>query len=387
MPVYLVHGFRWPREGFTGIRVHSVLNNLDDISAEYIQNGNSRRDLLRSFRESYPEILKELDHSDPETDTYVQPGMLGASRGAGGRRLEFIEQYNPEDVEGPYAVSQPYAYVGDKVVVIAASPTMGMNGQPQGQSQKPDSQPTPQAQRKPPGRHTDPTALSVNVEEVIADGPGLTNKAWEALADLRDKIAEGEKIGWWVVYNGDPERFAEDDDYDDEYEDDDEGMEDVEEEDEQGVGRAETSPTSSGTITSVGGASRGHRPTGSENAPIPTSSMGIGTYPTSTPPVASIPASKQHIASQQQPQPQRQGSSPSLTALPVRPFSTNPIKPRVNFLPTTNTDTATDPDPTLPLPARHRPFRTQGQTERPRQGTRRRRRAGETQRRRINRRG
>lgn len=40
----------------------------------------------------------------------------------------------------------------------------------------------------------------------MSNGPVVTPEAWEALAQLRDKIAEGEKIGWWVVYNGDPER-------------------------------------------------------------------------------------------------------------------------------------------------------------------------------------
>jgi hypothetical protein len=348
MPVYLVHGFRWPREGFSGIRVHAVINNLDDVSAEYIQNGNSRRALLRSFRRAYPEIMEELDHSDLDNEVYTQPGVVG---GKGGRRLEFIEQYNPDDVDGPYAVSQPYAYVGDKVVLIAASPGMGMNGP--GATQQPDS--PDRSQKKNPRSVTLPmskpapfnspadiTALSVNVEEVIADGPGLTNKAWEALADLRDKIAEGEKIGWWVVYNGDPERSFDDmdedddedeDDYDDD-EADDEEMEDVQDvEDQQrqaqtptgGERRAVASPVSPATVTSVGSSARGHRPTGSENAPIPTSSMGA--YPISTPLGSSSVAQVQHIASQQrnyaqqqpQPQRQRQVSSPGLTALPVRP--------------------------------------------------------------------
>ncbi|EXJ57343.1 hypothetical protein A1O7_07690 [Cladophialophora yegresii CBS 114405] len=365
MPVYLVHGFRWPREGFTGIRVHAVINNLDDVSVEYIQNANSRRDLLRSFRTAYPEIMKELDHSDPDSEVYMQPGMAGTK---GGRRLEFIEQYNPEDVDGPYAVSQPYAYVGDKVVVIAAASPAGMrdgmNGGP-GTAQQPDSPGLPRG--RTPGRSVtqpmsksapfnspaDITALSVNVEEVLADGPGLTNKAWEALADLRDKIAEGEKIGWWVVYNGDPERFVEEVDDEDEDEDGDECEYeyDYESEDEEvevedvrgfkqqqqqpqnpdrgGPRRAVATPVSPATVRSAesSAAARGHRPTGSENAPIPTSFTGMGTYPISTPAVQV----HQHIASpqrnharqqqpqQQQPQRQRQLSSPGLTALPVRP--------------------------------------------------------------------
>jgi len=64
--------------------------------------------------------------------------------------------------------------------------------------------------------------LGVNVEEVVAEGPGFTHQAWEALAELRDTLAEKEKIGWWVVYNGDPERRtdgSEEDDEDGEEED------------------------------------------------------------------------------------------------------------------------------------------------------------------------
>jgi hypothetical protein len=61
----------------------------------------------------------------------------------------------------------------------------------------------------------------MNITELIAQGPGSTPKAWEALADLRDKIAQGEKIDWWVIYNGDPERpFDDDSGYDDEEDND-----------------------------------------------------------------------------------------------------------------------------------------------------------------------
>ncbi|KIW12553.1 hypothetical protein PV08_09830 [Exophiala spinifera] len=254
MPVYLVHGFRWPREGFSGIRVHAIVHNLDDVSTEYIQNEHSRANILDSFHRLYPDIMKELEGP--------------------GRSLEFVEQYNPDDVDGPYAASQPYAYVGDKVVTIAGRPGSG-NNPPQTSSIPNPTSPT-QPSVAAPGQNTDTSAtaavlggekesgvthsttttaatatssplksrantqpsggkragpeetdLSLNVEDVIATGPGLTNKAWEALADLRDKIAPNEKIGWWVVYNGDPERAF--DDYDD-----DDGDEDYDEDDEYG---------------------------------------------------------------------------------------------------------------------------------------------------------
>ncbi|KIX99944.1 uncharacterized protein Z520_04582 [Fonsecaea multimorphosa CBS 102226] len=330
MPVYLVHGFRWPREGFTGIRVHAVLHNLDDCSAEYIQNANSREELLRSFRKIYPDIMRELDHTDTNP--------------ASTRRLEFIEQYNPDDLESPYAVSQPYAFVGDKVVMIAAGPGMGLTGPGVAQVKAYQHHVLTEAEKKqrattlPMSKSApfnspayDTAALSVNLDEVVADGPGLTNKAWEALADLRDKIAEGEKIGWWVVYNGDPERSfddVEEDDDDDEQED--EEMEDVGEEDEDAgtpvaclPSAPPLPPTAASASTSAPSPAstrgQGHRPTPSDSLPIPTSTMTTSDYPKSPPPVAPMLAQAQHIASQmQQPHQHQEGGSPGLTALPVR---------------------------------------------------------------------
>jgi hypothetical protein len=78
--------------------------------------------------------------------------------------LRFIEQYDPEDIT---LKGQPYAYVCDQVHEVQ---------------------------------------LSVDIDEVR--GKGVANDAWSALADLRDKIAPGEKVGWFVVVNGDVERWA-----------------------------------------------------------------------------------------------------------------------------------------------------------------------------------
>ncbi|EXJ87836.1 hypothetical protein A1O1_04763 [Capronia coronata CBS 617.96] len=341
MPVYLVHGFRWPREGFSGIRVHAVVHNLDDCSVEYIQNENSRAEILASFRRAWPEIMDALD--GPAFGT----GGGGGGPARSNSKLEFIEQYNPDDLEGPNAVSQPYAYVADKVVMIAANPgaasttttassdTITPTRVPQGvpasragggaqstppktPSKKPllsprtPTVPAASADTTTAGKSVagpfnssiahDITALSINVDEVVAEGPGTSAKAWEAFADLRDKIAEGEKIGWWVVYNGDPDRSynedvdedAEGDEYDAEMEvDGDEGMnyagyrnENIQlqarqQQQQQPVARPRTAPGDN--------KAPGHR------QPVP----------------SSIP----HIATQQQQQQQQRG----LTALPVRP--------------------------------------------------------------------
>lgn len=76
-----------------------------------------------------------------------------------------MEQYDPADV-GPSALSQPFAFVADKVEVCR---------------------------------------LSVDVGEVI--GQGVAAEGWGALVELRDQLAPGEKVGWWVVCNGDEQRL------------------------------------------------------------------------------------------------------------------------------------------------------------------------------------
>lgn len=212
MPVYLLHGFRWPRDGNAGIRIRVIIHNLDEVSANYIQNEHSAMDLLYSFRKEFPDIMKALD-------------------GPGGKSLNFIEQYDPDYVLGEDAVCQPYAYVADRVVVIAggadAIAAAGTGAQVAQASKSPGAirgLGTANEKTVGPASRAKEAALSVNVEEVMTNGPGLTPQAWEAFADLRDRIAEGEKIGWWVVYNGDPARAY--DNSEEEYSE----MEDVEEE-------------------------------------------------------------------------------------------------------------------------------------------------------------
>ncbi|KAI9367177.1 hypothetical protein BJX61DRAFT_343552 [Aspergillus egyptiacus] len=166
MPVYMLYGFRWPRAGFTGIRVYIVLHNLEDATAEYIQRPITNQLLLESFSKTEPQIVANL----PE--------------------LRFIEQYDPED-ESDEAVSKPYAYVGAKVISIPeeGSPNSG-------------------------------TSWNADIfQEKPLDAAGE-----KALIEFRDKYAAGERIGWWIVYNGDPERYfppdededlMEDENYDD----------------------------------------------------------------------------------------------------------------------------------------------------------------------------
>ncbi|KAJ5819535.1 AP complex mu/sigma subunit [Penicillium riverlandense] len=166
MPVYMLHGFRWPRAGFTGIRVYIVLHNLEEAAAEYLQQPLTTELLLKSFERTQADLMPRL----PE--------------------LRFIEYYDPAD-ESSNTVSQDYAYVGARVLTI------------------PDGGEIPAGMG--PGE---------NIEDAVEQGSGLTQDQMAALEELRDRIAPGEKIGWHLVYNGDPERwYPPSEDEEDEFDD------------------------------------------------------------------------------------------------------------------------------------------------------------------------
>jgi hypothetical protein len=150
MPTWIVHGFRWPR---AQIRIHVILQNLDDAAPEWLMAPATVTCMTENFKKQWPDEMKQL------------PG------------LRFIEQYDPEDLT---VKDQPYAYVCDQVHEIK---------------------------------------LGVDFDELR--GGGLAEDQWAAIAELRDKVAPGEKLGWFVVVNGDVERWApspDDDDQDTETE-------------------------------------------------------------------------------------------------------------------------------------------------------------------------
>ena len=248
MPVYFAHGFRWPRAGFTGIRVHTIFHNLEEASAEYIQNRGSQAAILASFRKAWPDVMRELvDDGDGDGGGSSAGGSHDRSSSGGGpnggsraKGLTLLEEYDPEDDSSENVVSRPWAFVCDCVRVLPTGKVkedvveLGVGkGKEVGVEGKRRAAAAAAAGL---GSVVKGPALSMNVTELIAQGPGSTPKAWEALADLRDKIAEGEKIDWWVIYNGDPERGYDDDSEFDEDEDEDEEDEDEDEtEDEYAV--------------------------------------------------------------------------------------------------------------------------------------------------------
>ncbi|THW56104.1 hypothetical protein D6D20_08976 [Aureobasidium pullulans] len=85
MPTYLIHGFRWPRPL---VRIHIILQNLDDAAAEWLIAPATTETLLDNFSELWPQTMANLPN------------------------LRFVEQYDPTD-ESPTACLQPYAYIAD----------------------------------------------------------------------------------------------------------------------------------------------------------------------------------------------------------------------------------------------------------------------------------
>lgn len=76
--------------------------------------------------------------------------------------LRFIEQYDPSNLADK---SQPYAYVADTVQEIK---------------------------------------LGVDIDDVR--GKGVPPEQWSAMLNLRDKLCEGQKVGWFAVACGDEQR-------------------------------------------------------------------------------------------------------------------------------------------------------------------------------------
>lgn len=87
MPTFLLHGFRWPRPL---IRIHIILQNLDDAAAEWLMAPRTTATMLKNFHQIYPESMQYLPN------------------------LRFIEQYDPADLSAS-AASQPFAYIADVV--------------------------------------------------------------------------------------------------------------------------------------------------------------------------------------------------------------------------------------------------------------------------------
>ncbi|KAI9674176.1 MAG: hypothetical protein M1817_001994 [Caeruleum heppii] len=154
MPIYLLHGFRWPRQA---IRIHIILQNLDDAAADWTM-GRSGTVLLTSLHSQHPDLQPTIPN------------------------LRLIEQFDPEREESRV---QPYAYVARRVVDVQARLWVDLE----------DLIAT--------GREDDEKEDGKKEKEEEEDREGQM-KVFEK---LRDALQPEAKIGWYVVYCGDEERI------------------------------------------------------------------------------------------------------------------------------------------------------------------------------------
>ena len=191
MPVYLAHGFRWRREGISGIKAWVILNNLEDAATEYLQTEQSANAILESFREHFSPQMEALEKKN-ET-------------------LYFLEPYDPTDETSDTSVSQPYCFVADRVVTMAAP----YPAYPNVKEERPVSSSSRESKCSAAYRSG---ALSLNLEDTMSK-VNIAPEQWNAMAELRDKLAEGESLGWFLIYNGDVHRSFDEEEYEEGSED------------------------------------------------------------------------------------------------------------------------------------------------------------------------
>ena len=86
--------------------------------------------------------------------------------------LRFVEQYDPADLSSG-ALSQPFAFVADRVELCHLS-----------------------------------LDVSDTMERGVVEAGNSSSRSWDALLDLREQLAPEQKLGWWIVYNGDESRLS-----------------------------------------------------------------------------------------------------------------------------------------------------------------------------------
>ncbi|TVY92736.1 hypothetical protein LAWI1_G002547 [Lachnellula willkommii] len=285
MPTYLVHGFRWQR---AMIRIHIILNNLDDAAAEWIMAPATSATFLNSFYTLY-DFLPPSNPPLPAPHTEVQVPVgdnvggrrtltkrnsssrsslnsllrNGNGNGNGGRRgslkrpataggtngmvngngngngngapslgrsvgssegsastmqvpmpmqrieekqkkpsfndwsaVKLLEQYDPDDM---YAVSQPYAYVGDYMMKVSLGVSL--------------TEEMAKYEVRVKGEEEELSSASAGT---LGDGMSAREFRRKSrrlgwLEKLRDGLQKDADIGWFVVVVGDEERASPDD--------------------------------------------------------------------------------------------------------------------------------------------------------------------------------
>ena len=168
------------------IRIHVIINNLENAAPDYTMATKTNDVFVTNLQTLYPELTKRLP------------------------KLQMVEEYDPHDFndEG----REEYAWV--------ANYTVSLNSLVQS-----DEEQKKKAQSKrlsTPSKST-PNNIGARIESTISSG--MDSDAVEAITGIRDQVAGGQEVGWWIVFNGDPQREGLDDSEDAEDEDDDEETE------------------------------------------------------------------------------------------------------------------------------------------------------------------
>lgn len=235
MPTYLVHGFRWPREA---IRIHIIIFDLEDAAAEWIVAPATAITLLNSFYTLYdflppskspaastsggaPSSSDAVEFSNVKSERAIS-GVAGRSlqKGKDGTKkalkfndwsvVKLLEHYDPQDES---CVSQPYAYVADYIVPVALS--LDVEAEIAAYKEKLRVEAQSMLSPRVASPHTEDAQLSNDTSRTASADQSESeergkNKQPGWLEKLRDQLAKGQSIGWYVVFCGDEERTVPD---------------------------------------------------------------------------------------------------------------------------------------------------------------------------------
>lgn len=196
---YLVHAFRWPRQL---VRIHVIMNNLLDAAPDWTHfDPHLQQSLCGSPSSSTP--------STPTSTSGTPAGftsMFASAPQRAGTKVWTVEEWDPTEEGTEWC--RPFCYVADEVREVLSTGA-GPDGVPVSQ----------EAVRRADGGWYGADGAKVCVGGPdkglsVGDGTGQAG----AMERLRDVLAPGSQIGWFVVYCGDELR----DDFGDEEE---QGME------------------------------------------------------------------------------------------------------------------------------------------------------------------
>ena len=162
------------------LRIHVIINNLENAAPDYTMATKTNDVFVTNLQTLYPDLTNRLP------------------------KLQMVEEYDPHDFDD--AGREEYAWVADFTVPLSS---LAQNDEAQKKK--------PQSKRLSTPSKSVPTNIGARIESTI--GNGVSSDAVEAITGIRDHVAGGQEVGWWIVFNGDPQREGLDDTDEDDDED------------------------------------------------------------------------------------------------------------------------------------------------------------------------